>query len=217
MHREVALGVAAFAQQRIRGLDGIGRHEPTLTEEIALRWDRDVRREALAANVEAADDRHRDTGELAGDEVRRRRDLVRDGDDGVLKLVADRIVLAREVLHHLHPGGADGNVDGALPPRTAERVGDDHAYVTGRSHAELVAYARRGPVGIEWKQDERSRLWRIGCIDARRRADEPMLRLADDERRADPDHAPLTPHEGPRPPPRVGLGTRELRPLRRRR
>src|SRR5207237_2400785 len=107
-----------------------------------------------------------------GDEVGRRRDLVRDGDDGVLKLVADRIVLAREVLHHLDPGGADGNVDGALPPRTAERVGDDHAYVTGRSHAELVAYARRGPVGIERQQDERSRPRPTGCIEPPRRVAE---------------------------------------------
>src|SRR5437763_112173 len=78
-----------------------------LAEEIGLGRDDDVRAPAVAAYVEAADDRDGDAVELAEHELRRPGDLVREGDPGRLQLVAVLISLAREVAHHPHPGGAD--------------------------------------------------------------------------------------------------------------
>src|SRR5487761_121455 len=189
VHGQIALGVATLVQERVCSLDRVGWHKPKLTEEIALRRDRDVGGPAVTADVESTDDRHRNARELAGDEMRRRRDLVRDRDDGVLQLVTDRVALARKVLERQDAGGADGDVDRALPPRPPERIGDDHADLVARPFAQLLADARRSSVRIQRKQDECSRLRSIGCVDACRRADEPVTRLADDERRADADDA----------------------------
>ena len=61
--------------------------------------------------------------------------------------------------------------------------------VLSRKRTYLRADARRSSVRIQWKQDERSRLRSVGCVDAGRRADESVTRLADDERRADADDA----------------------------
>src|SRR5205085_11393246 len=113
-----------------------------LAEQVALGWDRDVGRATVAADVEAADDGHRTPVELAGDELRGARDLVRHGDHGRVQLVADRIVLARQVAQHLDARGADRDVGRSLPPGTAERVADDHADLTAGARAQLVAQLR---------------------------------------------------------------------------
>ena len=100
MNGQVALGVAEAAEMLVRGRDRVLGHETEgtyLPEEIALGRDGDVRRPALAADVEPADDGDRDAPELAGDELGSRRDLVGDRDHGRVQLVAVRVALALEV------------------------------------------------------------------------------------------------------------------------
>ena len=93
-------------------------------------------------------------------------------------------MLARQVAQHLDARGADRDVGRALPPRAAERVADDHADLTACACAQLVTQLRSRSVRVVRKQDERARLGGVRGVDARRRADEPVLGLADDERRA---------------------------------
>src|SRR5437879_11832202 len=105
----------------------------TLTEEIELGRDGDVRSLPTTAHIETTHNRDGQAAELAGCELRCARDLVGDRDVRGLELVADRIMLTGELEHHLDAGGADRNVSRPVPPRPSERLGDHHTDVPPRA------------------------------------------------------------------------------------
>ena len=139
--------------------------------------------------VEAAEDGDRNAVELAHDELRGGGDLVRDRDHRRVELVAGRVAFADVLADDGDAGGAERDVGGAAAPGTAERVGDDHADVAAGVRAQRLAQQGGGRVGIERQQHERAALRRVRRVDAGRRADEAVARLADDERRPHPDDA----------------------------
>ena len=166
-------------------------------------------------SAQSADDRGRNAVGLAHDELRRAGDLVGDGDLRRVQLVAGGVPLAVEVDERRDAGDAERDVGRAASPGAPERVGDDHAdlgagELADRGRADAAAEAS----GIEREQDERVRPLRVRGVDAGRRADEPVPRLGDDERRARADdlarlaqdHLETT---------RIGVAGELARPLRR--
>src|SRR5262245_61896893 len=68
----------------------------------------------------APDDRDRHRAVLLHYQAGRGRHLVRQGDDGVVQLLAVQVATAAQIEERIHPGAADGDLDQALAPRTAE-------------------------------------------------------------------------------------------------
>ena len=76
------------------------------------------------------------------------------------------------------------DIGGPETPRAPERVRDDDADLDAGELADPRPQSCGRCVWVEREQDERVRPFRVGGIDAGRRAHEPVPRLGDDERRA---------------------------------
>ena len=121
---------------------------------------------------------------LAHHELRRAGDLVGDRDLRRVQLVADAVALPAQVEQRAQAGGADRDVGRALPPRAAEGVADDHADLAARSARASRARSRSAEAsGSTGRRTSVVRAGRVRGVDARRRADEAVPRLGDDERR----------------------------------
>ena len=125
-----------------------GQHLGRAVPEHVLRGRPDQRLGARAVGLadqvgQAPDDRHRDAGELALDQVGGGRHLVRDGRDRHLKRPAEGVRLAAVVAQRRQPGDADRRVGLAVPPGPAHRVGDHH----GHGDAAAGRAARGGSGG----------------------------------------------------------------------
>jgi hypothetical protein len=78
-----------------------------------------------------------------------------------VQLVADAVTGAAQVADHLQPGRAEGDVDRSLPPRPAERIGDEDGDLATGELADAVTDGLRGGIRIVREQDEHLRLRRI--------------------------------------------------------
>jgi hypothetical protein len=141
------LGVDRLGGERPDGPAGQGHVRGSEPEHVLLgRPDQRPRARAVLLGDELgqpAHDRDRDVPRLALHQVRGRGDLVRDGGDGDLQDVAERVRLAAIVPHRDYAGGADGVVGLPGPPRPAHRVGDHHA----ERHAGAVVQRLAEPTG----------------------------------------------------------------------
>ena len=79
---------------------------PGLPEEISLARHDELLRRAVAASVDAADDRGGDAARLAHHELGRARDLVGHRDLGLVELATARVVLPAEIANGCEPGDA---------------------------------------------------------------------------------------------------------------
>ena len=106
---------------------------------------------------------------------RRARQLVADADLGHAQRPAEEVGGAAQVVEAAHAGSSERHPDGAVAPRAAETVVDDHADVGRGSIAQLVAQARRARVGVLGKEQHAVELLLVGdvrLIDARVRQHE---------------------------------------------
>ena len=145
--------------------------------------------DAVACDLEPADDRGRNSVDLAHHELGGARDLVGDGDLRRMQLVADPVARAAQVAHHLEAGRTERDVDRPLAPRPPERVRDQHRDGLAGEVAEPFADAGRRCVGIDRQEDEHAGRGSVRRVDTCRGADEPVRRLGDHERRAHAHHA----------------------------
>src|SRR3954447_25172793 len=150
------------AQQR-------GGARPVLVRDVAL---------------EAADEDRRLARVLVADEVGRGRRFVGDRDPRRAQLAPGAVGPAAPVLERTQAGDPDRDLDLAVAPGAAERVGDHDGGAAGERGA------RRGGarVGAARQQDERVRRRRVRGVDARVRAHEPVAGPGDD-------HAALGAHQ----------------------
>ena len=157
--RALGLGTAlGRAQGRARRLRErvAGRARPFqagrrggLTEEIAPFGNHEVVGTAGARDLEPTHDCSRNPVGLPHHQLGGAGDLVADRDHRRMQLVADPVTRAAQIAQHFDACCTERNVDRALPPRAAERVGDQHADRLAGELAEALAKLRSGGIRID--------------------------------------------------------------------
>ena len=137
---------------------------------------------------EPPDQRHRDAGHLALDQVGSRRQFVGDSGDRHLQRLPEGVGLAAVVAQRGQPRGADGRVRLAYPPGPSHRVGDHHRHVDVAPLAQPAADPARGVVRIRGQQGHRAG-GRVGVVHPGRGEHQAMVGLHDAGRAA-PRHHP---------------------------
>src|SRR5438067_11868589 len=127
-----------------------------LTEEVAGRiaWPR-LGAVLAGRQRQPAHDRGGDAVELAHHGLGGGGQLVGDGEDRRLQRPPGRIALAEIAAQRCKAGDPDGDVDEALAPGPAERVGHDHVHLGPRLGAHGVAERAGRAIGVLGQQRDR--------------------------------------------------------------
>src|SRR5438067_388477 len=127
-----------------------------LTEEVAGRIAQQRLGAVLAGRQrQPAHDRGGDAVELAHHGLGGGGQLVGDGEDRRLQRPPGRIALAEIAAQRCKAGDPDGDVDEALAPGPAERVGHDHVHLGPRLGAHGVAERAGRAIGVLGQQRDR--------------------------------------------------------------
>jgi hypothetical protein len=116
-----------------------------------------------------------DGGDLALDEVGRRRDLVGDGAGGHLERLAVRVGAPTQVVEDAEPVGAEREVDLAHAPGATGGVAEHDPHPHAMPRHEGVVDLLTDAVGVVGQQQPAAALAGVGAVDARRRHDRPGL------------------------------------------
>src|SRR5665213_2598373 len=103
--------------------------------------------------LDAADHGHRDARGLSHHELRCSCELVGDTDLGNEQLPTHRVDLTTKIDDRGNSGDTDRNVGEPTSPDSTKGVGDNYTDGYGRMHAQPVADAPSGTIGIDRQQD----------------------------------------------------------------
>ena len=138
--------ITIFQRGAVDGLNMIVPHgekaSTSPAKEVAVRRHHERARGALPRDVQAANDRDRNSIGLAHHELGCARELVGDRDLRRLELVADAVTRTAEVFDDADACGAERDIDCPLPPRASERVRDQDRDLVAGQLVEAFAEAR---------------------------------------------------------------------------
>lgn len=132
-------------------------------------------------DVEATDDSDGDAVELVHDGLGGGGQLVGEGHDGDLEVVALGVDFADVGAQGVHAADADGDVGEGIAPGTAEGVGDDDRDVGLAEVDEAASDGLGGGAGVEGEESDGVATADVGGIDTGVGADPAVSRFADDD------------------------------------